>query len=73
MKQGVRIGDEITSRKGGTFKVLGINQNGSYYCCFLKNLGGESVRRYQHGKTYAEMVTCDIWNYEVTEISKSIK
>ena len=73
MKQEIRIGDEITSRKGGAFKVWGINQNSSYYCCLLESLGGKAVRRCQQGKTYAEVITCNIWSYEITEISKSIK
>ena len=45
MKQEIRIGDEITSRKGRAFKVWGINQNSSYYCCLLESLGGKAVRR----------------------------
>ena len=71
MKQEIRIGDEITSRKGGAFKVWGINQNSSYYCCLLESLGGKAVRRCQQGKTYAEVITCNVWDYEVIEVSES--
>jgi hypothetical protein len=62
------MGDEITSRKGGTFKVWSINQNNSYRCTLLDSIKGKAIREPRKGLSYDEVMECDIWDYDIVSI-----